>query len=198
MMWNEGDPLTKGPRSLENGTIHEFPARLDAEKKRLVGRLLYREGEFFRQMSDESLIDFGSLSHRNSCSGLIPILSEGQHPTSTILLLDGKAKLSLNSIDGRRLIVGFASPGDILGLASAISGAPYEITAEAQFKCVIASLPRQSFLDFLARSPVAARNVGRQLSGDFRRGVEQLRTLGLTANVQAKLARLIARMVSGR
>jgi CRP/FNR family transcriptional regulator len=187
----EGEPFGNGPRDLDMGSLHEFPRRVDPDRERLIARLLCREGDFFRQMSDESLIDLGSLAHRSTCSGAAPILTEGQRPASTILLLEGKAKLTLNSIDGRRLIVGFASPGDILGLASAISGEPYEFTAEAQYKCVIATLPRQYFLDFLLRSPVASRNVGRQLSGDFGRSLEQLRMIGLTANVRAKLARLL-------
>jgi CRP/FNR family transcriptional regulator len=142
-------------------------------------------------MSDEGLIDFISLSERSLCPGAALILREGQKPASIVFLLEGKAKLSLNSIDGRRLIIGFASPGEILGLTSAVSGYPYEITAEAHFQCMISSLPRQSFLDFMLRSPVASQNVARQLSLENRRTLAQLRTLGLMSTATAKLAKLL-------
>jgi len=189
--WSEGDSLKNGDRNVEDNSIHEFPSRFASEQAWLGTRLLYREAEFFRQMSDEALIDFISLSESSLCPGAAVILREGQKPTSIVLLLEGKAKLSLNSIDGRRLIIGFASPGEILGLTSAVSGYPYEITAEAQFQCMISSLPRQSFLDFLLRSPVACQNAARQLSLENRRTLEQLRTLGLTSTALAKLAKLL-------
>jgi CRP/FNR family transcriptional regulator, cyclic AMP receptor protein len=82
-------------------------------------------------------------------------------------------------------------PGEILGLTSAISGLPYEMTAEAQFPCTISSVPRQSFLDFLARAPFASQSVTRQLTVDYKRTLEQLRTIGLAASAPAKLAKLL-------
>jgi len=56
---------------------------------------------------------------------------------------------------------------------------------------MISSLPRQSFLDFLLRSPIACQNVSRQLGLESRRTTEQLRTLGLTSSASAKLAKLL-------
>jgi CRP/FNR family transcriptional regulator len=190
------DSFNNGARSVKGGSLAEFPSRLPS-KEGWTGegwqgaRLLYRKGEFFRQTSDEALFDFASISERFFCPGTALILREGQKPASVLLLLEGRAKLSLNSSDGRRLIIGFASPGEILGLNSVVSGLPYEITAEAQFPCTISSLPRQSFLNFLLRSPVACQSVTRQLSLDYRRTVEQLRTLGLTSSAPAKLAKLL-------
>ena len=189
--WSDGNSFNNGARNVEDSSFREFPSRFASQEGWLGARLPYREGEFFRQMSDEALIDFESLSERFLCPGAALILREGQKPASIVLLLGGKAKLSLNSIDGKRLIIGFASPGEVLGLTSAVSGYPYEITAEAQFQCMISCLPRQSFLDFLLRSPVAWQNVARQLSLDNRRTVEQLRTLEFTSTAPAKLAKLL-------
>ena len=100
-------------------------------------------------------------------------------------------RLSINSIKGKRLIVGIAVPGEILGVTSAISGCPYEITAEALYPCTLASMPRQSFLDFLLRYPAAFQNVARELCLDSTRIREQLRTVGLALSAPAKLARLL-------
>ncbi len=193
---SERDSFSNGTRSAKGSSLAEFPSRFD----RKVGwtgegwpgnHVLYREGEFCRDMPDEVLFDLASISERFFCPGTVLILEEGQRPSKVLLLLEGRAKLSLNSIDGRRLIIGFASAGEILGLTSAISGLPYEITVEAQFPCMILSLLRQSFLDFLLRSPVACQNVTRQLSRDYKHTLGQLRTLGLTASAPAKLAKLL-------
>jgi CRP/FNR family transcriptional regulator len=132
-----------------------------------------------------------SLGTQFCCEGATVLFAEEEQPCSILFLFEGRVKLSLNSIEGRRLILGFAGPGEILGLTSAISGCPYEITAEAQFPCRIMSLERQSFLDFLEHHPVACQNVARQLSLDYKRTCEQLRTLGLSSSAPAKLARLL-------
>jgi CRP/FNR family transcriptional regulator len=108
-----------------------------------------------------------------------------------MLLVAGRVKLSVNSIDGRRLTLAIAEAGDILGLASAVSGCPSQITAEAWFPCRMASLPRQGFLQFLLRHPVAWQNVGRQLSEEQQRSCEQLRNLGIPVTATIKLARLL-------
>jgi CRP/FNR family transcriptional regulator len=97
----------------------------------------------------------------------------------------------MNSIEGRRLILGVAAPGDILGLAAVVSGLPYEITAEARFPCRIASFPRRSFLDFLCSYPVAWQNVGCQMGFDHNRACEQLRLLGFQLTAPTKLALLL-------
>jgi len=188
---SERDSFRNGARNVNGGSLAEFPSRFASEEGWPGTRLLYRKGEFCRQMSDEALFDLVSISERFLCPGTALILEEGQKPSRVLLLLEGRAKLSLNSVDGRRLIIGFASPGEILGLTSAVSGLAYEITAEAQFPCMISSLPRQSFLDFLLRSPIACQNVTRQLSLDYKRNLEQLRTLGLTSSAPAKLAKLL-------
>jgi hypothetical protein len=57
--------------------------------------------------------------------------------------------------------------------------------------CAIAFLSRQAFLEFVARYPLAAHSVARQLRMDFRRVCEQLRNLGLQPSASAKLAQLL-------
>jgi CRP/FNR family cyclic AMP-dependent transcriptional regulator len=150
-----------------------------------------RRGDFFNQLSSKAMGDFDSLATRHGYPGMTVLIREEEEPSNVLILLKGKVKISINSIDGRRLILGIAGPGEILGLSSAVSGFPYEITAEAQFPCTVSSLERQSFVDFLLRYPVASRNMVRQLGMDYKRTTQQLRTLALTSTALAKLARLL-------
>jgi CRP/FNR family transcriptional regulator, cyclic AMP receptor protein len=103
----------------------------------------------------------------------------------------------MKSNAGRRIIFGIANPGETLGLASALSGSRYDITAETMCPCRIASLDREEFLAFLVRNPTAYGNLVRELCMDCARACEQVRTLGLTATAPAKLARLLLEWCAG-
>ena len=97
----------------------------------------------------------------------------------------------MNSSGGKRLTLGIAVPGDVLGLAAVVTGCPYEITAVAQFPCRIRALPQKSFLDLLLRYPVAWENSARLLAVEFKQGCDQLRILGLGSTSSIKLAMLL-------
>jgi CRP/FNR family transcriptional regulator len=150
-----------------------------------------RAGEFFRGLPDQAMIKLVPLAPLFSCPGNTVLFAEEQPPRSILFLLEGKVKLSMNSVEGRRLILGIVGPGEILGLASAVSGSPWNVTAETQLPCVIGAIQRQSFLDFLLSYPLACQNVARQLSLDSRRNCDQLRTVGLAWTAAARLARLL-------
>ena len=100
-------------------------------------------------------------------------------------------KLSMNSSAGKRLIFGIANPGETLGLASALSGSRYDFTAETVSPCIIMSLERQDFVEFLMRYPSVFQNAARELGLDFARACDHVRRLGLEVTATAKLARLL-------
>lgn len=116
---------------------------------------------------------------------------EEQAPSHILFLLAGRVKLSMNSSAGKRLILGIANPGETLGLAYALSGNRYDITAEAISPCRLASVNRDDFIEFLARNPAAYKNVARELCLDYARACEQVRRLGLAVTAPAKLAQLL-------
>jgi len=150
-----------------------------------------KSGEFFRALSPQAMSEFASFAAPFCRPENTVLFTEEQHPRALLFLCDGKVKLSMNSIAGRRLILGIVGPGEILGLTTAPSGYPYDVTAETQVPCVLASVQRQAFLDFLRRYPVASHNMARQLSLECRRTRDQLRTLGLAWTATARLARLL-------
>jgi CRP/FNR family cyclic AMP-dependent transcriptional regulator len=157
----------------------------------------WRAGEFFQRLSLNAMSDFESLAVPFWSDGTMTLFTEDQQPRSILFLLEGRVKLSVNSSEGRRLILGIAGSGDVLGLTSAVLGGLYEMTAEPQFPCTIASLERQKFLDFLVRYPIACQNVARQLSLEYKKACEQMRTLGITSSAPAKLARLLVNWCAG-
>lgn len=183
--------VAKVVRIGEGRTMYESPSKAysNARWESLSSQSMAEE--LFRDLSDEAISDFESKVERSSCPGMKVLITEEEEPARILFLIKGKVKLSINSFDGKRFILGMVGPGEILGLSSAVSGFPYEMTAESQFPCEISSLPRQSFLTFLVRYPTACQNVARQLSRQHKHAFQQLRTLGFALNAPAKLARLL-------
>ena len=172
-------------------TVDEFPALSPSELECDDSRWPSPTGEFFTGLSINARIDFGLLSTNFRCPSSSVLISEQQKPVNILFLLEGQVDISMNSSDGRRFLLGVASPGDILGLTSAISGNASEIRAAARYPCKVASMLRRDFLDFVLRYPIACHNVVRELSLHHTRACVRLRTLGLTSSVHARLAGLL-------
>ena len=145
-------------------------------------------GKFFKGMSAESRAAFVALAFHFQCPGATVLISEEDEPSNLLILLDGKVKISMNSFDGRRFLLGVAGAGDILGLTSVVSGIRSEIRAEAMYPCTFASLRRQ---DFLMRNPATWQNVGRELGLHCAQTCERLRLFGLTSSTKSRLASLL-------
>jgi len=160
-------------------------------------RAIWRSGEFYKCLPPQAMSEFESLAALLQCNGNAVLLSEEKQPGRVLFLLDGQVKLSINSTSGRRLVLGIAEPGDILGLAAAVSGTPSEITAEALTPCCIASIPRERFLDLLSRYPIACNSVGRHLGLEFKQACNGLRLAGFPAIASIKLARLLVEWCAG-
>jgi CRP/FNR family transcriptional regulator, cyclic AMP receptor protein len=89
---------------------------------------------------------------------------EGQMPRGIFVLCKGSVKLSINSPNGRTMIVKLAEPGEVLGLSATISGKPYEVTAETIDPCQVNFVKRDDFLRFLKDDVEACFKVEREVS----------------------------------
>ena len=103
----------------------------------------------------------------------------------------GEVKLSINSSDGQKAELAHRKKGGVLGLASTLSGSPYELTAETLYPARLAHIGRQAFLSFLARHPEVYQVATEELSRHVHIACAQLRTVGLSTSAPEKLARLL-------
>jgi hypothetical protein len=133
----------------------------------------WRCGEFYKSLSPQAMSEFESHAAPYCCEGNTELFAEGKESLSILFLLEGTVTVTMNLIDGRRLTLRIAMPGEVLGLVGALSGCLCEITAVALSPCLITSLPRQDFVDFLLRHPVACQNSARLLSAEHERCREQ-------------------------
>jgi CRP/FNR family transcriptional regulator len=116
---------------------------------------------------------------------------EGQIPRGIFVLCKGSVKLSINSPNGRTVIVKLAEPGEVLGLSATISGKPYEVTAETLDPCQVNFVKREEFLHFLKDDVEACFKVAQQLSEKYHNACKEAGTLGLSHSAAEKLAKLL-------
>ena len=150
-----------------------------------------KRAAFFCQLTPRALKDFDAMKSSSTYPGGAILFLEKQEPRGVFLLCEGEVKLTISSSEGKTLILRIAKPGDVLGLTAALSGKPYEATAETLHPCQVTFVRRDDFLSFVARHPETSQPVVRQLSANYSGACEQLRSVGLSASVQARLAKLL-------
>lgn len=150
-----------------------------------------RAGEFSSKLTPAALQDFASMQYSTSYPANMVLFAEKDAPRAIYVVLEGEVRLSINSSEGRRLSLRIARKGDILGLSSALSGNPYDMTAETLYPSKVAPIERRDFLNFLSRHPEVYPAVTEELSRHMAMACEQLRTVGLAASAPEKLARLL-------
>ena len=119
------------------------------------------------------------------------IFIEGQPPKGVYVICSGRAKLSAYSEEGKAIILRVAEAGEVLGLSAVISGTPYEKTAHTIDNCSISFIKRKDFISFIETHHDAALNALRQMSLNYQTAHQQICSLGLSATVGDKLARLL-------
>ena len=116
---------------------------------------------------------------------------QGQLPRGIFVLCKGSAKLAIDSPSGTTVIVKVAEPGEVLGLSAAISGKPYEVTAETIDPCQVNFVKRDDFLRFLKDDVEVCFKVAEQLSEKYHKACKEVCWLGLPHSAAEKLANLL-------
>jgi CRP/FNR family transcriptional regulator, cyclic AMP receptor protein len=150
-----------------------------------------RAGEFFKKLSPAALRDLESMEVPTLYQPGMLLFSEKSMPTGIFIVVSGEVKLSINSSEGKRLILSIAKAGDVLGLSSVLSALPSEMTAEVLYPSRIAIIERDQFIAFMGRHPEVYQVVTQELSLQYKVACEQLRTVALSGSAPEKLARLL-------
>lgn len=150
-----------------------------------------RKSGFFCQLPPKALKDFDAISVGSAYPEGSVLFMEKQDARGVFLLCEGTVKLTINSSEGKTLILRIAKPGEVLGLTSVVSGQTYEMTAETMYPSHVAFVRRADFLRFVAQHPEVSQSIVRQLSASYKGACEQLRTVGLSESAQGRLAKLL-------
>jgi CRP/FNR family transcriptional regulator len=121
------------------------------------------------------------------------LFGEGEKARGVYILSEGRAKVTINSAEGRTLVLRVAQPGELLGINATLTGRPYQATVKTLDKCRVDFIPREQFLKLLDRNQHIYVGLAQALSGKLNYLVEHTRLLFLSHSAEEKLARLLLR-----
>lgn len=144
--------------------------------------------DFFCCLSEASLKTLQKIKHTLSYPAGTIIFTEGQAASGVYVLCQGQVKLLAMNSDGRVLILKIAKPGEGFGLHSAVTGKPYEFTAEVLHPSQLIFIARADYRKFIMDHTDACLQLGRHLSRDCEIAYDQVRSIGLCQPVSGRLA----------
>jgi CRP/FNR family transcriptional regulator, cyclic AMP receptor protein len=150
-----------------------------------------RKNGYFCQIETNALAAFDRVKFPSSYPSGAVLFVEGQAPRGIYMLCKGRVKLTMASIDGKTVIVRIVESGELIGLHSAISNQPYELTAETLEPCQVNFVRREDFLKLMRANAELCLSVVNQMGNYYRGACQQIRYLGLTHSATEKLARFL-------
>jgi len=139
-----------------------------------------RSDRVFCDLAPDALQEFDGIKSIQTCPKATILFREGQPARGVFLLCQGRVRYSVCSESGRRMTLRVASAGEVLGLSAALSGACYEVTAEALESVQVAEIRRKDLLHFLRAHREVCMQVVHLLSEDLHVAYDRVRAVGLS------------------
>lgn len=155
-----------------------------------------RNESFFCSLPPKTLEAFEKIKFPSTLPRSSMLFVEGQVPRGIYLLCRGRVKLSVNSSDGKTMILKIAEPGEVLGMHAVVSNQPYELTAETVQPCQVVFIKRDDFQKFLEEHGSACLQAAQHLSDNCHSAYDMIRAIGLSHSASEKLARMLLELAS--
>jgi CRP-like cAMP-binding protein len=118
------------------------------------------------------------------------IFSRDEAASSLLLILEGRARMSIVSAEGRELTVRFAGRGDLIGEIAALDGGLRTADGVATTAMRALALPAAALWKLIETSPPAAGAAIRFLCARLRSTTEQVESIALYP-IEARVARFL-------
>lgn len=156
----------------------------------------FRSERPFCAMSPDAMRSFDEIKEQSVLAKGALLFAEGRPSRGVYVLCEGRAKLSICSENGKRLMLRVAGPGEVLGLGATLSGDAYEVTAELLDTAQVVFVKRRDLLKFLRDNPTICMDIVRRLSDDLHGAYERVRSIGLSRARRARAQRTPRTMAS--
>jgi CRP-like cAMP-binding protein len=157
------------------------------------GTDLLRRISLFESLGAAELSALATFLRRRRYAKGATIFFEGDPGGSLYIIQAGTVKISLNSPEGRELVLALLGPGDFFGDLALLDGDPHSADAVARDACDLVLLQRDAFLRFLADHPPAAAALLAVLSRRLRRNARMMQEAAFL-DVPARLASAILQL----
>jgi len=132
-------------------------------------RCRLRTETLFCNLPPRSLDTLQALGFATACPKGSVLNAEGQSAREISIVCQGHVKISTASQTGRRICLGIAGPGTVLGLSAAISRKPQPVTIETLEPCQLRIIKADRFLALLRNDQAACFAAATCLSNDVRK-----------------------------
>jgi CRP/FNR family transcriptional regulator, cyclic AMP receptor protein len=150
----------------------------------------------FCNLPQPLMSEFNGIGHLTLYPSNATLLAEGQIPRGVYIACSGRSKLSVESRDGKTIILKIAGDRQVLGLSAVVCGGPSPITVTTIELCQIKFVERDSFLRLIESDSHAALACATLLARDIATSFDDVHELLLARSSTEKLARLLLSWVS--
>lgn len=116
------------------------------------------------------------------------IFTEGEPGASLILIEEGRVEISNTSLMGRKSVIAYMGPGEVLGEIAALDGGARSADAVASTKVAGLALSRDNVLEYIAARPEFAKSVIVELCSKVRNASRMFATQAIIES-EPRLAR---------
>jgi CRP/FNR family transcriptional regulator, dissimilatory nitrate respiration regulator len=148
---------------------------------------LLRQTSLFESLEDAYLLELVASGRRKRYDGDQTVFMQGDKATGLYVVLKGRVKVFKISPKGRQQTLMLMDPGQPVGEVAVLSGEAYPATAETLEESELLYIPRQAFLDLVAREPEVALRLLAALSSRLRSFASLIEDLSLK-DVSERLA----------
>jgi CRP/FNR family cyclic AMP-dependent transcriptional regulator len=170
---------------IQNSSAINFHSMQHCQSCRMQEHLL------LHQLTPVLRDELSNLCFRVSLPAGATVFREGDAPNGVLILRKGRTKVTMNSPEGRTVILYLAAPGEILGLSSVISNSRRQVTAISVEPCELDLVRRDDFLAFLNGHEDQFRAALDELAMQHTCILEAIRRLSLAPSLVANVARFL-------
>jgi len=153
---------------------------------------LLKKPLLFSGLNNADLAELATITVRRAFRKGESIFCEGEQANGFYLLLSGSIKLCRISPDGREKVLHFVQPRETFAEAAFFGDGKYPAEARAMEGGEVLYLPREGFMELMARNPGFALNLVVSLSLMLRRFARQIEELSFN-DVTSRLASFLLR-----
>jgi CRP/FNR family cyclic AMP-dependent transcriptional regulator len=166
--------------------------RRQAATARSADRSILSKQELFSELSSATLqaLETVKLPTVIYPAGAM-LFGEGRPARGAFVVSRGRVKLSFCAEGGKTLILRVAEAGQMLGTGAALSGRPYEATAETLETSEISFMRQSDLLRLMRVHNDFALYMAKQLSEEYNSTCHEMRSLLLSHSAAERLARVL-------
>ncbi len=188
-MEERGDLLSR----LASGTAQHLavPKSWDNGRPSAGFRTDFEDGSFLGAVSAETVEAISQLGRRRLFHRGTSLMTQGQTPHRTLVLLSGRVKVAFHTDDGREVLFDISGPGELIGAMCVIDGAPTDATATAVDDVEALVIDAVKFERYVMKDIEATRSLMQTLARHLRKATQDRAALAMNDALGRVCLRLV-------